>query len=734
MVDFVHEHVVTLKSYDDLENFYQDMETEGGDLYIPDRQIEVTHKRPISRNTNYMLTYEEADQLRQDPRVESVSLLPNELGYVPIAHYYTQTSDAWDKSSSTAATMKNWGLLRCTLPESIFTPQPWGSNTPSANPVQSATITVPASGRNVDVIIVDGFGFPDHPEFDTRYIQYNWYQHNPEVTGGAVGTYLYNSYTGNDNNHGTHTSGTVAGNTQGWARSANIYNIYYSSSVTPVEYLIDYIREFHRTKPVNPETGRKNPTICNNSWGYGINNWTSSLLASIRSVDHQGVNITPESLGNVATSKGQSGFYTATTRRVTLQGNLNTGTRLTSNTVNPGLGGGSSIPFELRGGAGLASSTTPDVFDAVGGVNANDDGYWQLDLPFSIYYLGDTYTSIYVGTNSYITFGSGSMVIPTGIATPPLPKIMINAADLSCQRIYYGVEGVSGTRTYTVRWEGTAATSGTLGSPNMVWEAKFYEEFTNRVDIRVGQNAQYSAVFTTANLAEYGLLSAQGQGIPARVASLDADIVDAISEGIIFVASAGNDYFKIDVPGGTDYDNKINLGGQSVVYYHRGSSPGSAAGAICVGAIGTTGNENKANYSNTGPRVDIYAPGTSIISSTYNQGLDTGSGFYSKFSGTSMAGPQVTGVLACLLEVYPRLTQSEALVWLLQTAGNNKITETLGSGFTYSNNLWLQGGNNKYLYFKNPRELTGSVFPNVVYKPRPATGMVYPRPNIYRSL
>lgn len=731
MVDFVHEHVVTLTNYDDLEEFYQDMETEGGNLYIPNRRVEVAHKRPISRNTNYMLTYEEAEQLRQDPRVQSVSLTPDELGYAPVAHY-TQTSDAWDKSTSTTATMKNWGLLRCTLPDNIFTPSPWGSNTPIASPTQSATINVPTSGKNVDVVIVDGIAFPDHPEFDTRYNQYNWFQHNPEVTGGAPGTYLYDSYTGSDNNHGTHTSGTVAGNTQGWARDANIYNLRYSSSYTQVQYLIDYIRAFHRNKPVNPETGRKNPTICNNSWGYAISNWSLTLLSSIKSIDYQGSNITPASLGNAPTSKGQSGFCTELNRRVIFQGNLNTGSRCTSNTTTGGVP--LSIPFVLRGSAGLTSSTTPDVFDAVGGVNANDDGYWQLDLPFTISYFAVSYTSVYVSTNGYITFGSGSYAIPTSLATPPLPKIMVNSADLSCQKIYYGVEGDAGTRTYTIRWEGTAATSGTVDSPDIVWEAKFFEAFPNRVEIQIGQNAQYAATFTTPNVINYGLISSTSLSLPVRVDSLDADIADAIDDGIIFVASAGNDSYKIDVPGGADYDNRMNLSVSQSVYYHRGSSPGSAAGAICVGAIGTSGNEAKASYSNTGPRVDIYAPGTSIISSTYDVGLDTGAGFYSKFDGTSMAGPQVTGVLACLLEIYPRLTQSEALAWLYQKAGNNKITELIGSGYTYSNYSWIQGGNNKYLYFKNPRESTGSVFPNVVYKPRPTTGMVYPRPNIYRTV
>jgi subtilisin family serine protease len=221
--------------------------------------------------------------------------------------------------------------------------------------------------------------------------------------------------------------------------------------------------------------------------------------------------------------------------------------------------------------------------------------------------------------------------------------------------------------------------------------------------------------------------------MPVRVASLDADIADAIADGILFVTSAGNDSYKIDVTGGSDYNNVVTLAG-SLVYYHRGSSPGAATGAICVGAIGTTGNEAKAAYSNTGPRVDIYAPGSGIISSVYDVGITSESGNYIKYDGTSMAAPQVTGVLACLLEIYPRMTQSEALAWLLQYAGTDRIGEVLGTGFTYSNYSWIQNGNNKYLYFKSPRESTGNVFPNLAYKPRPATGMLYPRPNIYKSL
>ena len=51
---------VTLKRGEDIQAFYDDMETPGGDLHIPDRKIDVGERRPTSRTTGYMLTLEEA--------------------------------------------------------------------------------------------------------------------------------------------------------------------------------------------------------------------------------------------------------------------------------------------------------------------------------------------------------------------------------------------------------------------------------------------------------------------------------------------------------------------------------------------------------------------------------------------------------------------------------------------------------------------------------------------------
>ena len=73
-------YMVTLKDSADLDDFYTDMETPGGDLYIPDREVGVHNKREISRTTEYWLTEEESRFLKDDSRVAFVELNPKDRG------------------------------------------------------------------------------------------------------------------------------------------------------------------------------------------------------------------------------------------------------------------------------------------------------------------------------------------------------------------------------------------------------------------------------------------------------------------------------------------------------------------------------------------------------------------------------------------------------------------------------------------------------------------------------
>jgi hypothetical protein len=889
LVDYVQtkEYIVTVYNYDELPSIYEDLETKGKAPLNSDilRAVECTDRRPSSRNTVYRLTNWEAQELKHDTRVRSVELVPSELGIQAGESTITQTSTAWNKSSSETSDMKNWGLLRCT--EGVQRTG-WGGTGYEGNgvgtPAQTGTINLTQTGKNVDVVIVDGDGIVfNHPEYavnadgtgGSRAIQYNWAQHNPQVTGGAAGTYTYGT-----SDHATHVAGTTAGNTQGWARKANIYNIFYYAGAVGnnnFPFVMDYVREFHRTKSINPATGRKNPTITNNSWGMSIfgNEWS---LSDITAVTYRGTRYTPsvgspvytgysgvctsnarlaelaglENHGNRITTTGpyappvgsiltkpaswsqtgEQAFFTEFVQpdasyEVTIQGpafvNLNHNVALstisgvislsaeisvlnnlaqeiynytdgpysstnggdlevlisqdglslpnnivytikfnttvtaplegttfatvmyvtvvTESTPTPATASVTTITNSLLGPAALAFSLTPTVGN-------NDDGYWTLNLPFSISYLGNSYSTVYVGTNHYLTFTDGSVNYASlGPSNPNLPKIMWSCADNSVQRIYYGVEGTAPNRTYRIRVEGAASTFGNVGSPTMVNEYVFYEATPAQIDLQLGANARktISSGFTTQQLNAWGFIASQR--IPVRVAAMDSDIEDAIDEGILYVGAAGNGQWKHDVPGGADWDNTFEMGNRypgSVTqpyYYMRGTSPtandttangGYDIPNICVGSVDTIQIDQKVRYSDCGPGVDIWAPGTYIMSALPFGVVDPRNAGFSigKFSGTSMASPQVCGVLACALETYPEMTQEQAKAYITAYAKANQLTASTGGP---ADDQDLQGAPNLFLYYKKEREIAGNVFPKINNKFRPSNGQVWPRVRIRKT-
>ena len=73
----MNEYIVTCRSHKELQSLYNDMETEGGTLYIPNREIELLNRREVSRNTHYKLTAEEAELISNDKRVIACELSPD---------------------------------------------------------------------------------------------------------------------------------------------------------------------------------------------------------------------------------------------------------------------------------------------------------------------------------------------------------------------------------------------------------------------------------------------------------------------------------------------------------------------------------------------------------------------------------------------------------------------------------------------------------------------------------
>ena len=195
---------VTLKRGEDIDAFYADMETPGGALHIPDRKIEVGERQPTSRTTGYMLTLEEAQEVSYDDRVEVV-VPQSVLDRQQLVQQATFTG-RFDKSTSpTGATFTNangdtrvkytnndhhpWSILRHIETDNR---SGWGANAASSSDrLVDTSVTYSASGKNVDIVIVDNYTLSDHAEYSSRLVDYNWGQHYNTIAGGTNYTYSH---------------------------------------------------------------------------------------------------------------------------------------------------------------------------------------------------------------------------------------------------------------------------------------------------------------------------------------------------------------------------------------------------------------------------------------------------------------------------------------------------------------------------------------------------------------
>lgn len=277
--------MVVLEKGVDYNQVWNDIENPTLGLeHIPNRAIGIADNLDaLDRITHYFLTDEEAEKLRNDPRVLGVEIPAEHRDDIVISVNSTQTN-TFTKTSSSTGNFVNWGLIRNSSLTNVY-----GSGTTT-----SANYNYSADGSNVDVVIVDTGIQANHPEFQylgnstSRLNQYIWYV-------GLDPTTYYTDVDG----HGTHVAGIAAGKTYGWAKNANIYSLKYSGLT--MSQIANYIITWHNAKSINPSTGVKNPTVVNMSFAYLLPlngaTWPGYTIYNITSVNYRGISTSSPGYG-----------------------------------------------------------------------------------------------------------------------------------------------------------------------------------------------------------------------------------------------------------------------------------------------------------------------------------------------------------------------------------------------------------------------------------------------------
>jgi subtilisin family serine protease len=138
-------------------------------------------------------------------------------------------------------------------------------------------------------------------------------------------------------------------------------------------------------------------------------------------------------------------------------------------------------------------------------------------------------------------------------------------------------------------------------------------------------------------------------GSDAPVPSVDAAVSNTVAQGFTVVVAAGN-----------SVDDACN------------HSPAAAPAAITVAA--SNHYDQQAGFSNYGPCVDLYAPGSGVKSAWISSDSS-----YAEASGTSMSSPHVAGAAALYLQSHPAATPDEVTQAVLNSSIQGVLTY-LGTG------------------------------------------------------
>jgi subtilisin family serine protease len=239
--------------------------------------------------------------------------------------------------------------------------------------------------------------------------------------------------------------------------------------------------------------------------------------------------------------------------------------------------------------------------------------------------------------------------------------------------------------TYTYNWTGSGVRAYVIDTGIRTTHTQFGGRASNVFDAFGGNGADCNGhgthVSGTIGSATYGVaksallrgvrvLDCNGSGSTSGVISgVDWVTQNHINPAVANMSLGGGASSALD----TSVNNLANSGVPIAVAAGNsnvdacGTSPARAANAITVGA--TTTSDARASFSNFGPCLDLFAPGSGILSSWFSSDTATAT-----LSGTSMASPHVAGVAALYKQFSPGASSTTVRNAIVNNATTNVLT------------------------------------------------------------
>ncbi len=304
----------------------------------------------------------------------------------------------------------------------------------------------------------------------------------------------------------------------------------------------------------------------------------------------------------------------------------------------------------------LTKVETVSQFGATWGIDRIDQRALPLDQTYTYDFTGSGVSSYIIDTGirySHSEFEGRAVKGFDAFAADPTDPLLGYDGSGDCDGHGTHVAGTVGGKTYGVAKKVRLVGVRVLNCAG----------YGSDADVIAGMDwvAKNATLPASANMS-------LGDVVPTKTAGTSTEIDNAVkamvASGITVAVAAGNGWGNGTV-------------GADACMFPIANVPE----AITVAATNAT--DTRPQWTNYGACIDIFAPGSSVVSSTF----DSDTSFGSK-SGTSMATPHVAGAAALVLQQAPGATPAQVRDILVNGSTQNIVkTSTLNTGATPNSHL-----------------------------------------------